>query len=127
MLCYVMEVHLFGATSSPIVANSALRRAARDNAQRFNPQVVATVNRNFYLDDALPSFNEENAASTVASDLVEILEQGGFNLMKFMTNRKKVLATIPTEKRATPDLNFDVDELPVERALGWWFAETDEL
>ena len=98
VLCYVMEVHIFGATSPPCVANSALRRAARDNAERFNPQAVATVNRIFYVDDALPSFNEENAASTVASDLVEILEHGSFNLMKFMTNSKKVLATIPPRK-----------------------------
>ena len=125
---YVMEVHIFGATSSPCVANWALRRTASDNAERFNPQVVATVDRNFYVDDALPSFSEENAASTVASDLVKILNHGGFNLTKFMTNSKNVLATIPTEKRASPDLNLDLDELPVERALGIrWFAETDEL
>lgn len=52
-----MEVHIFGATSSLYVANSVLRRTARDNAKGFSPEVPAIVERNFYADDALPSFS----------------------------------------------------------------------
>ena len=45
-----------------------------------------------------------------------------------MSNSKNVLATIPAERRAAPELNLDLDELPVERALGvHWFVESDEL
>lgn len=35
-----------------------------------------------------------------------------------MSNDRKVLAEIPVEKRATPSLDLDLDELPVNRALG---------
>ena len=46
-----MEVHLFGATSSPSCSNFALRRAADDNKGEFTDEVVKTIKRNFYVDD----------------------------------------------------------------------------
>lgn len=35
-----------------------------------------------------------------------------------MSNSKNVLASIPAKRRAAPELNLELDELPVERALG---------
>ena len=43
---YVMQVHVFGAASSPCVANSSLQRVADDNADAFGPSVVAAVKKN---------------------------------------------------------------------------------
>ena len=123
-----MEVKIFGATSSPCVAHSVLRRTASDNAKGFSPEVPAIVERNFYVDDALPSFSDRDSAIKAASDLVEILGRGGFHLTKFMSNSKDVMSAIPVERRALPDLSLHLDELPVERVLGVrWFVETDEL
>ena len=115
---YAMNVHIFGAASSPCVANSALRQAADDNAHSFNPNVVEAIKRSFYVDDALPSLSDEPTAVSLAADLINILERGGFHLTKFMSNSKNVLASIPAERRAAPELNLELDELPVERALG---------
>ena len=67
---YVMEVHIFGATSSPCVVNSVLRRTACDNAKGFSPEVPAIVERNFYVDYALPSFSDEDSAIKATSNLV---------------------------------------------------------
>ncbi|KAJ8416516.1 hypothetical protein AAFF_G00358040 [Aldrovandia affinis] len=44
---YRMEVHLFGATSSPSCASYALRRCAEDTRQLFDAAVVDTVLHNF--------------------------------------------------------------------------------
>ena len=44
-----MEVHLFGATSSPSCPSFALRRTADDNKGEFSEAVVKTVKRNFYV------------------------------------------------------------------------------
>ena len=44
---YVMQVHIFGAASSPCVANSTLWRVADNNADDFSPSVIAAVKENF--------------------------------------------------------------------------------
>lgn len=56
---------------------------------------------------------------TKGSNLADILGRGGFNLTKCTCNSKKVLAAIPNNKRSKPELDLDLDELPVERALGY--------
>ena len=53
-----MQVHIFGAASFPCVAKSTLRRLADDNANDFNPSVIAAIKGNFYVDDAPPSEND---------------------------------------------------------------------
>ena len=68
------------------------------------------------------------AATRMATDLAEMLDHGGFCLAKFMSNSKEVLSLIPVQRRATPNLDLRLHELPVERALGVRrFVETDEL
>ena len=60
--------------------------------------------------------------------MADILVKGGFNLTKFTSNSKEVLAAIPNDKRSKPELDLDLDELPNERALGVrWFVEDDDL
>ena len=44
---YHMEVHLFGATSSPSCANSALRKTADDDRGEFPEDIINAVKRNF--------------------------------------------------------------------------------
>ena len=125
---YVMQVHIFGAASSPCVANSTLRRVADDNAEDFSPSSIAAVKRNFYVDDALPSENNEQSAIQLAQDLIDILARGSFNLTKFTSNSKEVLKAVPSNKLSNQGLNLDLDDPPIERALGvLWFVGDDSL
>ena len=80
---YNMQVHIFGAASSPCIANSTLRRVAEDNAPDFSAATVDAVRRNFYVDDALPSTNDEQSGVCLASDMMSLLNRGGFRLTKF--------------------------------------------
>ena len=48
---YRMVRHLFGATSSPNVANFCLRKTADDHQDEFDPSVLDTIKRNMYVDD----------------------------------------------------------------------------
>ena len=52
---YQMQVHLFGATSSPSCAGFALHKTVEDNQQDFDSDVGQTVLDNFYVDDCLKS------------------------------------------------------------------------
>ena len=125
---YVMKVHVFGATDSPCAANWVLKKTATDNACDFDPVTVETVLHSFYVDDVLKSVGSPADAIRLANQLTELCKRGGFNLTKYMTNSREVLAEIPVEKRAVPTLDLDLDELPVERALGVrWNVESDNF
>ena len=123
---YKMLVHIFGAKSSPCCANKALSMTAQDNEENYPPEVIRTVRRNFCVDDVLKSVPNIDQAVPLASDLMKLLREGGFRLTKFASNSRELLASIPPASRANPKLDLDLDQLPLERALGvYWDAQTD--
>ena len=123
-----MEVHLFGASSSPSCSRFALRKTAEDNKEDFEEEVVKTVKRNFYVDDCLKSVKSVDCAIQIVVQLRDLLSKGGFRLTKWLSNNSKVLNFIPHEERAPSllDLDLDKDKPPIQRALGLhWNMETD--
>ncbi len=123
-----MMVHLLGAKSSPSCANFALRKCAEDNKGQFSQEVVDKVLHCFYVDNCLVSVASEEEAVSLYHDLVSICAEGGFQLTKWISNRRDVLAVIPEEHRAKDmkRLDMDQDVLPVERVLGVeWCIQSD--
>lgn len=76
--CYCMHVHLFGATSSPSCA--ALKRTANDNSGMYEPDVISTVDRNFYADDCLKSVSSEEEDIRLVSDQQGLMKMVSFRL-----------------------------------------------
>ena len=62
---YSMQVHLFGATSSPACTNFCLNQAAIDQAGVFSTEAVETLQQNFYMDDCLKSVSLEEAEKEI--------------------------------------------------------------
>lgn len=121
-----MTVHIFGAAESPCSANSVLLRTADDNDGSFDPVTIDTLRHNFYVDDLLKSVPTPESAIALMEQLTKLCAKGGFNLTKFVSNNRKAWAAIPLGKRADPSLDFNLDELPVDRALGVrWHIESD--
>ncbi|XP_077997424.1 uncharacterized protein LOC144450652 [Glandiceps talaboti] len=123
-----MTVHLFGGLWSPSCASFALRKTAADYIQDFPPEVIDTVNRDFYVDDCLRSLDSDDQAIEMIVSLCELLFKGGFRLTKWSSNSKRVFRSVPFEERAkeVKSLDLDSDALPVERALGiHWDTEAD--
>ena len=58
-LTYQMTVHVFGAVSSPTTCIFALNKAASDNRERF-PEAADSVQKTFYVDNYLDSFDSED-------------------------------------------------------------------
>ena len=123
---YQMQVHIFGTTSSPSCSNKALRQTADDNEDKYGSEVAETVRRNFYVDDLLKSTQTTDQAIILAFNLIAMLKEGGFHLTKFLSNRREVLSALPSQERANPTLNLELDRLPINRTLGLhWDAERD--
>ena len=60
--------------------------------------------------------------------MVDVLARGSFNLTKFTSKSKEVLKTVPSDKLSNQNLNLDLEDPPVERALGiLWFVGDDTL
>jgi hypothetical protein len=63
---YHMNVHLFGAISSPCVGNFGLMATAKEGSQEFGENARDFLEQEFYVHDGLKSFaNPEEAIATV--------------------------------------------------------------
>ncbi|KAL0176346.1 hypothetical protein M9458_028676, partial [Cirrhinus mrigala] len=125
---YRMNVHLFGAVSSPSIANFALKRTAADNSEQFSVKIPEIIKHSFYVDDCLQSVATVKEAIQLTQDLREACTLGGFTLSKWVSNSCEVLATIPENHRATlvKQLDLDRDKPLLERALGiQWNIQND--
>ena len=122
-----MCVHRFGAVSSPSSSNYALKRTAVDNSSSFDVNASETVMKNFYVDDLLKSVKSEEYAVDLIKRVKEMCAAGGFNLTKFICNRKNVLMSID-KRKDVKDTDLAKEELPTERALGvYWNVQEDAL
>ena len=125
-----MNVPVFGETLLPICNNYVLPRTARDHEQKYGKEVADTLRGNFYVDDLLKSFQDEQKAIKLIKDITAMCAKGGFWISKFVNNRKDVLLSIPeSEKRKSlEDQEPRLGTLPTEKALGiHWNIEEDKL
>ena len=99
LLGHEMCVHLFGGTSSPGCCNYALQKTAIDNVVRYGEEASKIFLHNFFVDDLLKSVEIEESAVTLIRDVKAMFQAGGFNLTKFISNKKKVIQSVPEYDR----------------------------
>ena len=124
---YHMNVHLFGAASSPGCANYGLQHLAKEH-QDIYPLGSKFIMRDFYVDDGITSVEGAERAIQVAKEARELCAKGGLRLHKFISNNKAVMESIPSSERAADvkDYNLTLDDSPSERTLGIkWHIESD--
>ena len=98
---YCMQVHVFGATSSPSCTAFALRRAEEDQMSAFSAEVVSTVNNSFYVDDCLKSQAAPGEAIKLVGELRKLLANRGFRLHKWISNDLSVIRSISESVRCS--------------------------
>lgn len=121
---YRMTVHLFGAASSPSCTSFALRKTAQDNCDKYDKEVIHTIQQNSYVDNYLKSVATEQQNTALRNACTE----EGFKLTKWVSNSKAVMISVPEEDRAgvVKGLSLDREKVPIERALGMqWKIESD--
>ena len=120
---------VFGGTS-PSWSNFALRKTASDNRDEYTSDVTRILERNFYVDDMLKSFQTVTKAKDVIRKVKELCAKGGFNLAKFTSNNEAVLKSIPNEGRRknVSDEALTFCKLPEDKAFGVkWNISKDTL
>ena len=125
---YAMQVHLFGGKSSPSVVNYCMRKTADDQELNYSELAIDTLRRSFYMDDMIRSVKCVEDARELIPEMQKLLQEGGFDLGKFMSTSREVIETVPEEKRAKSLQNLNLNDclLPQESALGLkWNVEGD--
>ena len=118
-ILHQMQVHLFGATSSPSSVAFCLRQAAIDLGDQFDPEISYIIQRYFYVDDCLCSTLSTHQAKLIVEQLTKLLKKGGFHLTKWHTNCREVLDTIPVNERSIKTQHEVTDDnWAKERVLG---------
>ncbi|XP_057368282.1 uncharacterized protein LOC130689298 [Daphnia carinata] len=112
---YQMDVHLFGAASSPAVCSNALQQAVKDYG---DDHLLKQITKHFYVDNWLASFSTEAEAISTAHRLTETLKTGGFPLTQWATSNDAVRQSLPGQQLENAVVNMDLDAEPIERTLG---------
>ncbi len=125
---YRLKVHVFGAISSPAVANFALKQTPKYT--ECSTEATSCISDQFYVDDLLHSIEEEGQAIRLIEEVKSTLANSGFKLTAFASNSREVLRNFPTQEWSKPLKTIDIltDTLPTDHALGvTWDTETDTL
>ena len=113
-----MKVHIFGKIDSPWIANWVIKRTVSDQSSQYENEIIETIKQNFYMDDYLDCFQSQEKAIETVHKVIKILSTGGFRLTKWLSNSKYILKTLPPAERSPKVVNLDLNDIPIERALG---------
>ncbi|XP_062556722.1 uncharacterized protein LOC134221543 [Armigeres subalbatus] len=116
---YVMTVMTFGACCSP----SSAQYVKNINAERYReefPSACDAIVKSHYVDDMLISVDTEEEAIQVAEDVRHVHAQGGFEFRNWISNSKKVVASLQDQNaKEEKSLNRSA-EFAIEKVLGMW-------
>ncbi|XP_062537796.1 uncharacterized protein LOC134206123 [Armigeres subalbatus] len=93
---YVMKVMIFGAVSSPSMAQFIKNFNAKELEEK-HPGVERAVVKQHYVDDYFDCADTEEAAIELIQRVINVHEQGGFKLAKFSSNSKTVIDSLDPE------------------------------
>ena len=119
---YQMNVHLFGATSSPSCAIYGLRKLATDHSEEY-PKAADFIHNNFYVDDGLVSLSTPKEVIQLMNDAKALTNKGNLVLHKFQSNDPEVAAALGCDGPTTKQFSSCGE---VSRALGLiWDIQKD--
>jgi hypothetical protein len=82
---YVKTVLTFGDKPAPAMAQTALRKTAKEN-QDVYPEAASSLKSNSYMDDICDSVTTVQEARKLTKDIDQVLKSGGFNVKGWMSN-----------------------------------------
>lgn len=87
---YELMTVTYGTQNAPYLAIRTLKQLAED--VKFNyPRAAEIISNDFYMDDMITGFDNESQALQMYRELKDALNQGGFNIRKFVTNKLLVI------------------------------------
>ena len=125
---FEMNVMIFGANSSPYVAQEIKNRNARQ-FQETHPEAVRAVVQKHYMDDYLDSLDTTQEALQRVREVKTIHENGGFEMRNWLSNEKEIVQEMSDESLLVGQRKLKDDMTSSEeKILGLtWDPERDVL
>ena len=89
-------VHIFGASSSPPIANFTIKHHASRIREKYGDAVYWQIILSFYVDDFISSFDDIDTARDMRQKLTAALAEGGFELTKWDSSHPETLVDDPS-------------------------------
>jgi len=90
---FELKTVTYGIASSSFLAIRCLFKLARE-VETSHPKIAQIIRESMYVDDVLCGAHSIQEASRIVGDLIRILQSGGFELRKWISNHPDVLAGI---------------------------------
>ena len=122
-----MKSMIFGAVSSPYVAQEIKNRNAKIHGAGMEKAVDAICNRH-YMDDYLDSCDTVEEAISRIDEVATIHGKGGFEIRNWFSSDPAAIEFIPEDQKAACSKIMKDGESLVERVLGLrWNPEKDDF
>ena len=115
---YRATVHIFGSTSSPVVATFGLQFCTRAEWPPSYAGAILCIMLNYYVDDGLGSAPTAEEAIDILRKAQEILSKYGIRLHKIMSNSQQVLNHFPESETAMTKEDLIPSHCSIQHALG---------
>ncbi|XP_075167525.1 uncharacterized protein LOC142239617 [Haematobia irritans] len=123
---YRLQTVTYGTASAPYLSIRVLHQLAQDEVGKY-PEACSILMSDTYVDDIISGADSESEAKYIQGQLVSLLAAGGFNLRKWISNSRELMAHIPEDFRERTD-TLDLNEANVVKALGLaWNTEQDSF
>lgn len=93
---YKLTTVTFGTTSAPYWAIKTIQRNADDEKEHF-PIAAAAAKKDFYVDDFYAGADTQEKAVELRTQITDMLNTGGFQTRKWISNDETILQGIPEE------------------------------
>lgn len=123
---YQLLTVTYGTACAPYLANRVLKQLIEDEGSNF-PEAKTVLDEDFFVDDALFGGDSVEDTLKLKSDLILLLEKGGFPLRKFKANDIRLLDS-SVDDLGGDHICFDQKERSDEAVLGLiWQSKQDEF
>lgn len=124
--CYELKTVTYGTTSAPFLAVRCLHQLGIENKTLF-PTASRVILEDFYMDDLLTGSNSISEILDIQRDVSIILSGGGFELRKWLSNKKELLDQFSVNKGLSLSV-LHLGENENNKTLGiFWNAGSDSI
>lgn len=124
IIIYELSTVTYGTTPAPFLTIRVLQQLAFDEKEKY-PLACGVLSSDTYVDDVISGADSLSEAFQLHTQLCSLLNKGKFNLRKWTTNSKELLALIPLESRENSDI-FELNQPNTVKALGLEWNTVDD-